>query len=82
MTSIKAKVTQGGLTKAKVNPQQEVVVTNYRVNVSNISLSDLVDVAAGAPLDGALLSFNGDSGTWEAKRIIENQNTEFNGGHF
>lgn len=82
MTSIKARVTQSGLTKAKVNPQQEVVVTNYRVNTSNISLSDLVDVAAANALDGALLAYNGDSGTWEAKRIIENQNTEFNGGHF
>lgn len=82
MTVIKAKVTQGGLTKAKVTPQQEVLVTTYRVNAANISLSDLVDVMATAPLDGSLLAYNGDSGTWEAKRIIENQNTEFNGGHF
>ena len=82
MTTIKAKVTQSGLTKAKVTPQQEVLVTNYRVNASNISLSDLVDVAAAGVIDGALLAYNGDSGTWEAKRIIENPNTEFNGGHF
>lgn len=82
MTSIKARVTQGGLTKAKVNPQQEIVVTNYRVNVNSISLSDLVDVATNNASDGALLTYNGNSGTWEAKTIIENQNTEFNGGHF
>lgn len=82
MTSIKARVTQSGSTTAKVTPQQEVLVTNYRVNTSNISLSDLVDVTVGGALDGALLAYNGDSGTWEAKRIIENPNTEFNGGHF
>lgn len=82
MTTIKAKVTQGRLTKAKVTPQQEVLVTAYRVNSSNVSLSDLVDVAVTGALDGALLVYNGDSETWEAKTILENPNTEVNGGHF
>lgn len=82
MTTITAKVTQSGLTKAKVTPQQEILVTSYRVNTNSMSISDLADVSAGTPPDGALLAYNGDSGTWEAIHVIENPNTEFNGGHF
>lgn len=67
---------------AKVTPQQEILVTSYRVNTNSMSISDLADVSAGTPPDGALLAYNGDSGTWEAIHVIENPNIEFNGGHF
>lgn len=68
--------------KAKVTPQQNILVTNYTVSGSKISLSDLLDVSATIPDDGALLTYNTVSQLWESKRIIENPNTEFNGGHF
>lgn len=70
------------LTTAKVTPQQEVLVTRGLINTGNMELADLVDVVVGMPKDGSLLTYNGDSGKWEAKTIIENKNTEFNGGHF
>ena len=59
MTTIKATVTQNGKTLAKVTPQQNILVTNYQVSTSNITLDDLV-----------------------ALSVIENPNTEVNGGFF
>lgn len=82
MTTIRAKVTQGGLTKARVTPQQEILVTNYQINTTNITLDDLTNVSVSDAPDGALLTYNSITSNWEAKRIIENPNTEFNGGFF
>lgn len=82
MTTIKAKVTQNWLTKAKVTPQQNILVTNYTVNGTKVSISDLLDVSATSPDDGALLTYNALTKLWESRTIIENPNTEFNGGHF
>lgn len=80
--SIKATVTQNGITTAKVTPQQSILVTNYQVSTSNIVLNDLVDVEVGNLQDGALLSYNQNTQTWKAITVIENPNTEVNGGFF
>ena len=80
--SIKATVTPNGTTTAKVNTQQNIVVTNYQVSTSNIVLNDLVDVEVGNLQDGALLSYNVNSNSWRAITVIENPNTEVNGGFF
>jgi hypothetical protein len=82
MTAIKATVTQNGKTLAKVTPQQNVLVTNYQVSTSNISLNDMVDVEVGNLQDGALLSYDATTQTWKALSVIENPNTEVNGGFF
>lgn len=79
---IKATVTPNGTTTAKVTPQQSIVVTNYRVNTSTFTLNDLVDVQVGNLQDGALLSYNANSQSWNAITSIENPNTEVNGGFF
>ena len=80
--SIKATVTQGGKTTAKVTPQQNILVTNYQVSTSNIALNDLIDVETGNLQDGALLTYSSDTNTWKALSVIENPNTEVNGGFF
>jgi len=80
--TIKATVTQNGKTTAKVTPQQNILVTNYQVSSSNITLNDLVDVEVGNLQDGALLSYNQNTQSWKAITSIENPNTEVNGGFF
>lgn len=80
--NIKAVVTQGTTTTAKVTPQQNILVTNYQVSTSNITLDDLADVAVGNLQDGALLTYDQTSQSWRAQTVIENPNTEINGGFF
>lgn len=80
--SIKAVVSQGIQTTAKVTPQQNILVTNYQVSVSNIKMSDLTDVTVGNLQDGALLIYDQPTQTWRARTSIENPNTEVNGGFF
>lgn len=82
MTTIKAIVKPGIATTAKVTPQQNILVTNYQVSTSNITLDDLVDVVVGNLQDGALLTYDQSSDTWRAQTVIENPNTEINGGFF
>ena len=50
--SINAVVTQGIQTTAKVTPQQNILVTNYQVSTSNITVGDLADVVEGNLQDG------------------------------
>lgn len=80
--SIKATVTQNGKTTAKVTPQQNILVTNYQVSTSSITLDDLVDVEVGNLQDGALLTYVAATQSWKALSVIENPNTEVNGGFF
>jgi hypothetical protein len=80
--SITATITPSGKTTAKVTPQQNILVTNYQVSTSNITLNDLVDVEVGNLQDGALLSYNVNTQSWRAITVIENPNTEVNGGFF
>jgi hypothetical protein len=80
--TIKATVTQNGLTTAKVTPQQNILVTNYRVNVNSLAVSDLSDVTVGNLQDGAILQYNAETQVWEARTTIENPNVEVNGGFF
>ena len=79
---IRAKVTQGGLTQAKVTPQQNILVTNYRLNAQDLRLDELTDVVATNPEDGSLLTYNAFAQVWEARANIYNPKTEFNGGFF
>jgi hypothetical protein len=80
--SINAVVTQGIQTTAKVTPQQNILVTNYQVSTTNITLDDLVDVVVGNPQDGSLLIYEQSTQTWRARNSIDNANTEVNGGFF
>lgn len=81
--TINAVVTQGGIkTTAKVTPQQNILVTNYQVSSSNIALEDLINVESGNMQDGALLTYSATTQTWKALTVIENPNTEINGGFF
>jgi hypothetical protein len=69
-------------TTAKVTPQQSILVTNYQVSLSNITLNDLIDVEIINIQDGALLSYNQNTQSWKAINVIDNPNTQFNGGFF
>lgn len=68
--------------KARLNPQKRIQVTQYKVDISNIKLSDLGGLDIGSATDGALLVYNGDSQNFEAKTEIDNTNTVLNGGFF
>jgi len=84
MTNIRAKVTptSGTALKARVNPANEFVVTNYALNASNLKLANISDINMTDIADGAALIYNDDTSTWEASPIIENPNTTLNGGNF
>lgn len=68
--------------KAKITPQQNILVTNYQVSTSNISINDLIDVDARDGNDGALLTYEQSTKTWKALSKIESPTTEVNGGFF
>ena len=72
MANIKATVTPNGVTTARVTPQQNILVTNYQLSSSNITLSDLTDVSTGNLQDGALLTYDSSTQTWKALSVIEN----------
>lgn len=81
--SIKAVVTSSGdIVKARLTPQKNFLVTNYRINAASITVGDLIDVNTSGATDGALLSYNGDNSQWEARTEIDNNNTIINGGNF
>lgn len=82
MSNIVARVTNSRNITAKVTPQNEILVTNYQVNSSTVKLDDLLDVQVGNLQDGALLSYDSNTETWKALSVIENPNTEINGGFF
>jgi hypothetical protein len=68
--------------KAKVTPQNKVLVTNYQVNASTIKLGDMFNVDASGEEDGAVLLYNGTRAQWEATTQMDNINTVINGGNF
>lgn len=68
--------------KAKITPQNQIKVTNYQTNASKIRLSDLMDVSREQATDGSLLMYNGLIDVWEPRSVVENENTEINGGEF
>jgi len=80
--SINVVVTQGIQTTAKVTPQQNILVTNYQVSTSNITVGDLANVVEGNLQDGALLIYDASTQVWRARTSIDNANTEVNGGFF
>jgi hypothetical protein len=82
MTTIRAKVTQNGKTLAQVTPQQNVLVSTYKINGNVSNLGDLVDVDTDAATDGSLLSYNTATQKWEAVTKIEKPAVEVNGGFF
>lgn len=68
--------------KAKLTPQQNFQVTEYKVNTTNFRLGDLFDVDTSTASDGAVLVFNGNTVNFEATTEIKNENTQVNGGHY
>lgn len=83
MTTIRARVTQGGvLTTATLTPQQSVLVNKVGIASGQIRLEDLLNIDADSALDGAMLVYNSSSQLWQAKEELDNQNTKINGGNF
>jgi len=68
--------------KAKITPQQNFQVTEYKINGDSLRLGDLFDVDASTASDGAVLVFNGNTVNFEATTEIKNENTQVNGGHY
>ncbi len=80
--NIKATITQGGKTTAKVTPQQSILVTSYRSNQNITNLGDISDVNVGALTDGSMLAYNSATQKWEATTLLENPSLVLNGGFF
>lgn len=80
--SITARVTNSTTVSAKVTPQDRVLVTNYRINASQLRLGDIFDVDTSAVSDGAHLVYSNTTQTWVATKNIDNVNTIISGGNF
>jgi hypothetical protein len=68
--------------KAKLTPNQNLMVTNYQLNAATIRLGDLFDVDATNSSDGSVILYNGTTEKWEATTQMDNINTIINGGNF
>ena len=68
--------------KARITPNQNLLVTNYQINAATIRLGDLFDVDASGTTDGAVILYNGTTSKWVATTQMDNINTIINGGNF
>ena len=68
--------------KARITPNQNLLVTNYQINTATIRLGDLFDVDASGTTDGAVILYNGTTSKWVATTQMDNINTIINGGNF
>lgn len=70
--------------KAKITPQNRLLVTNYSVGgtAGSIKVTDLFDVDNTGLANGALLIYNEPAQKWETKIDLDNENTVLEGGTF
>ena len=68
--------------KAKLTPNQNLLVTNYQINAASIRLGDLFNVDATGETDGAVIVYNATTSKWTATTQVDNINTTINGGNF
>jgi hypothetical protein len=68
--------------KAKLTPNQNLLVTNYQINAATIRLGDLFNVDATGETDGAVIVYNATTSKWTATTQVDNINTTINGGNF
>ena len=68
--------------KAKLTPNQNILVTNYQINAATIRLGDLFNVDATGETDGAVIIYNATTSKWTATTQVDNINTTINGGNF
>ena len=68
--------------KAKLTPNQNLLVTNYQINAATIRLGDLFNVDATGETDGAVIIYNATTSKWTATTQVDNINTTINGGNF
>ena len=67
--------------KAKLTPNQNLLVTNYQINAASIMLGDLFNVDATGQTDGAVIIYNATTSKWTATTQVDNINTTINGGN-
>ena len=68
--------------KARITPNQNLLVTNYQINAATIRLGDLFDVDGSGTTDGAVILYNGTTSKCVATTQMDNINTIINGGNF
>ncbi len=68
--------------KAKLTPNQNLMVTNYQINAATIKLGDLFDLDTNNQADGSVILYNGTTSKWVATNQMDNVNTIINGGNF
>lgn len=80
--SITARVVNNPSIQARVTPQDRVLVTNYRINASDLRIGEIFDVDDSSVTDGALLVYRANTENWVATVNLDNINTIINGGNF
>lgn len=68
--------------KAKIRSTDSITATTAQVQVGNLRLGDLADVNTSGQADGVMMIYNGDTGQYEVKTEIQNQNLNIIGGTY
>jgi hypothetical protein len=79
---ISVRISPNPKLKARITPNQNLLVTNYQINAETIMLGDIFDVDASGTTDGAVILYNGTTSRWVATTQMNNANTIINGGNF
>ena len=80
MANVKAKIRQTNTLKGKANKNNEIVAQTVKLSQGSIALGDLTDVDTSGQSDGVMMIFNGTTGKYEVKNLIENPNLVIAGG--
>ena len=80
MANVRAKIRQTNTLKGKANKNNEIVAQTVKISQGTIALGDLTDVDTSGQSDGVMMIFNGTTGKYEVKNLIENPNLVIAGG--
>ena len=68
--------------KGKVRSQKEIIAQAVGIGQFNVGIGDLNNIDVSGQTDGAMMIFDGESGNYEMKTNIENENLNINSGQY
>ena len=81
--SISARVTNNvNHVKAKVQPNDTLLVTNYMINAQTLRIGDLFNVDTASAVDGSMLIYNANTTVWEATVQLDRKTQIISGGNY
>ncbi len=81
MATMKAKIQQSGKMKGRAAGQQEIIAKSASLS-GGLNRGDLADVSVVGQTDGVMMIYNGNSGMYEVKTEIQNENLNIIGGTY